>query len=326
MFSPSHSTHCLGLLNQSQAALSAGNRIESARLAAEAWAGGVTVGDHSIRAQAELTLAQIDVLESRFQKAQERSTKAAQYFDEVGMLEKLPLALEVQSYASVSQGQSAEAITAACAAVSLQEIASNPRLIAQGLNYLGVAQTYANELPSALDSLEAAVWYAKESGVEGAQMQPLLNLGLASLMAFPLVSLPSSTSPEVQEFSALVQRLEQLHESTRHRAFTLHAGVEPIAHVFREFLTASQLALANRCDEATGHLVTCNMWLEQLPRESWLRALGWWAQALQAIRRGQTQRALSCCREMGTAAALGGHAPLKVRAMDIERALKLSLS
>ena len=242
--------------------------MASERLASEAWAGAAIVGDNVLKAQAELALAQVDVLESRFQQAQSRSSRAAVFFDKAGIIEALPLALEVQSYASVSHGLSKDALAAGLAAVRLQELENDPRKLAQGLNYLGVTQTYSSNFSGALDSLEASVWYAAESKLPGAQLHPMLNLALASLMALPQSELPSPSSAEIQELSALTARLEEVHRQSQARTVTLHAGVEPVAHVFREFLTCASLSLSNRCDDATGHLVTCNMWLEQLPRNS----------------------------------------------------------
>lgn len=321
MTSLSHAAHCTGLLAQAQAALEAGKRADAERFSSEAWAGAAILGDTHLRAQSELTLAQVDILESRFEFARNRSSRAAEVFQKAGDQTLLPLAREVQSYAHVSAGHPAEALRLAHAGLVLREKSANPRHLAQGLNYLGVAQTWSGELAPALGSLEAAVWYAQESQTPEAQLHPLLNLGLARLMAFPVVALPDPYSAEVQEFRELLTRMHRVSGDAAHLRVTLHAGVAPVANVFLQFLTASGLALANDCETAAAHLVNCNMWLLHLPRTSWLHALGWWAQGTWAIRRQDFPRAMRCAREMESAAKAGGHVPLQTVAARMQREL-----
>lgn len=322
MTSLSHAAHCKDLLSQAQAALETGRRADAERYSSEAWAGAAIVGDKHLRARSELTLAQVDVLESRFEHARMRSARAASVFQETGDHVLLPLAREVQSYANVSVGRPAEALHMANAGLAIREKNHSPRLLAQGLNYLGVTQSWSGDLVPALATLEAAVWYAQESETPASQLHPLLNMGLTRLMAFPAVALPDAYSAEVQEFRELLTRMHRVSEQAAYQKVTLHDGVAPVANVFLQFLTASGLSLAGDCETATAHLVNCNMWLMQLPRNSWLHALGWWAQAIWALRRRDLPRALHCATEMEHAALAGGHVPLQNAAQLMQRELK----
>jgi len=322
MESSSQTAFCHGLLKQADLALEQGKAQHSAVLAGQVQVQAIGMRDLHLRAQAELIIARVDTLCSRFVDARRRSLFAVDQFQRREDPDRLPLALDVRNYSTSCLGNTQQALTWAQESFSLREADDDPQVTFTGLTYIGVMHAFDGQYLQADEMLASAGWFARETRTPGVHLHALLNQGLALMMSLVAGGPPVTSNPDLERLEQLLSQAHRVNSNGTSVQIPLQAGNACMTQVVLQFLTAGVLALSKQSDRATLHLVNCNMWLRALPRTSWLHTLPWWGQALWAWQKGDLARAVLCAGEMEMAARVGQNVPMQRLASGFRQQLR----
>jgi hypothetical protein len=271
-----------------------------------------------------LTLAEADVLDSNFERArafsQQASFELARYDDP----ENLAEALCVESYcaSSLGLGEAANDATQRCQDLARHQLAANFR--AKADNYAGVAAFWSGDLATANKALRTSMQFALESDAPAEVFHPLTNLCFTEMLSVNRARYLGQDH-DLAQLTALIlqcQHLLNAGHSATFKGWTMVVG-----HMLMGFLNHQAAIMRGKHEEADRGLAALRKRGRHLHPRSWLHALVWWAELVQAQAAHETRKALFCGRAMAHAAKRAQHRPMQTIALQATRGLAaISLS
>lgn len=277
-------------------------------------------GDSHFEAQACLLLGQAVALESRMKLARQFSRRAHRLFERAGALGGQADALSLISYSSSVLGQDVEAINAASTSVSLRQHEQSPRTHAFGLNYLGLALSWAGDFETAASALEASMRLARHELRDApASFQPLVNSCFLEAVRISQRHFGAHDRAGVARLEELLAQAWAMVE--KGQAESLVPGVADIGLLLLDFCSCLCTSRSGRLNEADRFYLDCLERGARLPAGGWMQAMVWWARLEWMEAHGDIGKALASAHSMGALARMGEHAQLEVLARQFQARL-----
>lgn len=299
-----------GDLASAARALDAGETRRTIALAHGVLARALQRRDAHLQARAGLLLAQAFVLRSRMQVGLHFGARAASLFHACGDAGGEAEALSVQSYCASALARTDEALAAARRGIALRADRQADASTGAGFNYLGIAAFWAGDFAAAHDALDASAWYGRQQREAAVAYQPTVNACFTEVLR--LVQDPQAAD-DLAQLDALVARGSALRAAG---GGGFARGSAPIGLLLLDFCSYF-LALKQRdARRAESALSDCVARAALLPRDSWLRAVPWWARLERSEATGDARAAVHCGRAMAALARTGEHESLATLAQQ----------
>lgn len=302
-------------LSLSQDAMASGQIENSRSLAQVVLTRAEHVRDVHTQGEALLTLAQLDVLDSRLSRAQAFSSRAASLFRSSSDEQLYADALSVSSYTASARGLNDSAQQLAALGLQSRKYQTANTVQVAGYNYRGVAAFWAAEYDEADAALEAAVWLAGDGRASAAGFHPLINQCFTEVLRATDYERTTGRVADVGKLDRLVSAARALRASG-HIA-SLNKGALDIGVVLYEFVSCYLDVRRNRGEAACQAFVTALKRLEAMPEHSWLHSVAWWARLDLARARRDYRAAVVAARGMELTARKGEHRQMELLAQHL---------
>lgn len=174
-------------------------------------------------------------------------------------------------------GLDVEAINAASTSLSLRQHERSPRAHAFGLNYLGLARSWAGDFDTAGSSLEASVRLARHELRDApASFQPLMNNCFLEAVRISQPHFGPRDRADVARLEDLLAQAGAMVE--KGQADSLVPGVADIGLLLLDFCSCLCTSRSGRLDVADRFYLDCLERAARLPAGGWMQAMVWWAQ------------------------------------------------
>jgi hypothetical protein len=268
-------------------------------------------GDQHLQGQSLLLMARMDVLDSRLVRAHRLSKLAVQAFHQVGDDVQEAAALTTLGYAASALQQDDAALLAGERACSLANETGNLLHLADGLNYLGLAQMWADQHTAAMHSFEAAVWHATDVDRTAAAFQPLVNACIAAVLRHHrAVHVDAQFETDLTPLLAITTKCLAFRSGGA--IATLNKGTTGSGLMaLLEFALAYAAAQRGHIECALAHIKACRDSVSTWSSNTWLNALVWWGRVEIALVLGDLEQAQQCAWAMQSTARAGQQQPLR---------------
>jgi hypothetical protein len=293
-----------GDLASAAQALDAGETRRPIALAHGVLARALQRRDRHLQACASLLLAHAFVLRSRLEVGLHFGARAAGLFNACDDARGEAEALSVQSYCASALARTDEALAAAHRGIVLRADRQADASTGAGFNYLGIAAFWAGDFAAAHDALDASAWYGRQQREPAVAYQPTVNACFAEVLR---IVHGRREADDRALLDALVAKGSALRAAG---AGGFARGSAPIGLLlldFGSFFLALRRRDAQAADAALGD---CAARAAVLPRDSWVRAIPWWARMERSEAAGDRRAAVQCGRAMAALARAGEHESL----------------